>query len=163
MKTLKKRRKQNKTDYKTRMGLLKSGKPRLVFRKTNNYLIVQYVESEEAKDKVKFGNTSKDLLKYGWPEEFKRSLKSIPAAYLTGYLVGKEILKKKLEQPIVDFGMLRTIYKTKIYGFLKGLIDSGVKISCKKEAFPEEERIQGKNLKKDFSKYFIKIKTEIKK
>ena len=159
MKTQKKRRKQSKTDYKKRLNLLKSGAPRLVFRRTNACFKIQYVESKEAQDKVIFGLDSKILLKYGWPNEFKGSLKSIPAAYLTG----KKMLKDKLKQPIVDFGMIRMIHKTKTYGFLKGLIDSGIKIECKEEAFPEKERIEGKNLKSDFSSKFKEIKLKLEK
>lgn len=162
MKTQKKRRQQYKTDYKKRLNLLKSETPRLVFRKTNKYFVVQYTTSEEARDKIIFNLNSKMLLKHGWPEEFKGSLKSIPAAYLIGYLVGKKILKDKLEKPIMDFGMMRTLHKTRIYGFLKGLIDAGIEISCKNEAFPEQERISGKNLKKDFSSKFEEIKSKLK-
>jgi len=162
-KTQRKRRKENKTDYKNRIDLLKSEKPRLVFRKTNKYFIIQYILSEEGKDKIVFGTTSKDLLRNGWPESFKGSLKSIPAAYLTGYLVGKKIQAKKLETPIVDLGMIRTLHKTKVFGFLKGIIDSGLEISCKEEAFPEEERISGASMKEDFSKEFEKIKNNLEK
>ena len=164
MKTIqKRRRRENKTDYLTRLKLLKSEKPRLVFRKTNTAIISQYILSDEAKDKAVIGITSKALLKYGWPESFKGSLKSITAAYLTGYLMAKKIQKQKLEVPIVDFGMLRTLHKTKIFSFLKGLIDGGIKVNCKEEAFPEEERIEGKNLKEDFSKHFNEIKSKIDK
>ncbi|MBT4258092.1 50S ribosomal protein L18 [archaeon] len=162
-KVSKRRRRENKTNYLHRVKLLKSETPRVVFRKTNKYVVAQYVVSTEAQDSIKIGISSKALLMNGWPEEMKGSLKSIPAAYLTGYLMGKNILKEKLQQPIVDFGMLRVDHKTKLYGFLKGMIDSGVAIPCKKEAFPEEERIQGKNLKKDFSKEFEVIKTKISK
>jgi large subunit ribosomal protein L18 len=143
--------------------MLKSGKPRLVFRKTNKYIISQYVISEEAKDKIIFGITSKKLLEYGWPESFKGSLKSVPASYLTGYLMAKKIKEKKLETPIVDFGMLRKLHKSKLFAFLKGIIDGGIEINCKKEAFPEEERIEGKSLKEDFSKQFNEIKSKIEK
>jgi large subunit ribosomal protein L18 len=164
MKTIqKRRRRENKTDYLARLKMLKSGKPRLIFRKTNKYVISQYVISEEAQDKVLFGITSKKLLDYDWPESFKGSLKSIPASYLTGYLIAKKIQKEKLETPIVDLGMVRKEHKSKIYAFLKGLIDAGLEISCKKEAFPEQERIEGKNLKEDFSKYFHEIKSKIEK
>jgi len=137
MKTQKRRRKQGKTDYKKRMNLLKGLRPRVTFRKTNRYLVVQYILSNEAQDKIVFGITSKKLLKYGWPKNFEGSLKSIPASYLTGYLFGKIILEKKLKEPIIDFGMLRTLHKSKIYSFLKGIIDSGIKIQCNKEIFPE--------------------------
>jgi large subunit ribosomal protein L18 len=163
MRLSKKRRIEGKTDYKKRIGLLKSNKPRIVFRKTNQYIIAQYIISEEAQDSVKIGLTSKDLIKYSWPKEMQGSLKSIPATYLTGYLMGKNILKNKMDIPVVDFGMLRTIHKNKLFAFLKGLIDSGVKISCQEEAFPEQERIMGKNLKNDFSKTFEIIKSKIDK
>ena len=95
-------------------------------------------------------NRPKGLIKYGWPKEFEGSLKSIPSAYLVGFLIGKQIIEKKLQTPIVDFGMLRVLHKTKVYSFLKGLIDAGVQINCEEECFPEEDRIQGKHLKKDF-------------
>ena len=149
MKTVKKRRKEGKTDYSKRIKLLKSGRPRVLFRKTNRYIISQYVISKEAKDKVIIGVNSKSLLKYGWPKEKTGSLKSLSASYLTGYLMGKKILKNKLEEPIVDFGMIRTIHKTKVFAFLKGLIDSGIKIKCKEEAFPEEKRIIKEGIKVD--------------
>jgi len=161
MKTLKRRRKEHKTDYLKRLKSLKSGKPRIVFRRTNRYLISQYVESKEAKDKVVLGVDSKELLKYGFPENSKGSLKSIPASYLTGFLTGKKIISKKLETPIVDFGMLRTIHKTKVYAFINGMIDAGIKIKCPKDAFPEESRIKGKNLKNKIP--FEEIKSKIEK
>lgn len=163
MKIQKRRRRENKTDYKTRLNLLKKDVPRLIFRKSNKFLTSQYVFSEEARDRVKFGLSSKGLLKYGWPKEFKGSLKSLPVAYLLGYLTTKKILKERLNQPIVDFGMIRTIHKTKVFAFLKGLIEGGIKINCKEKAFPEQERIEGKNLKQDFSKYFNEIKLKIDK
>lgn len=163
MRTQKVRRKKHKTDYLKRLKLLKSGKPRVVFRRTNRYLIAQYVESREAKDKVIFSINSKDLFSYSWPKEFENSLKTLPASYLTGYLIGKQIIKKKLEQPVVDLGMIQALHKTKVYAFIKGLIDSGIKISCKEEAFPDEDRLKGKHLKKDFSEIFNKVKGEIEK
>lgn len=163
MKIAKIRRKENKTDYSKRLKLLKGETPRVVFRKTNKYIIAQYIRSKEAKDSVEIEVNSKKLLKKEWPEEFKGSLKSIPAAYLTGYWMGFLIKKEKKETPIVDFGMIRMLHKTKTYAFLKGLSDSGVKIQCDKEFFPEEEKIKGKNLKKDFSKHFQEVKSNIEK
>ncbi len=169
MKTLKRRRNEYKTDYRKRFELLKSGLPRIIFRKTNRYLIVQYIVSKEAQDKIIFGIDSKELLKYGWPESKKGGLKSTPAAYLTGYLIGKKILlapkgspmEKKLEEPILDFGMARVLHKTKIYAFIKGLIDSGIKVKCAKENFPDESRIKGEHLKNKIP--FDEIKSKIEK
>lgn len=161
MKIQKRRRREHKTDYLKRIKLLKSGSPRIVFRKTNRYVIAQYVETKEAQDRVVFGMNSKKLIDYGWPKELKNSLKSIPATYLLGVVVGKKIIKEKLKAPILDLGMQRAIHKTRIYAFLKGIVDSGIEIKHKKSIFPDEEKIKGKNLKKDFSKTFDKIKSKV--
>ena len=158
MKTLKRRRREHKTDYLKRLKLLKSEKPRVVFRKSNKYVIAQYVKSKEAKDKVKIGVSSKDLLKNGWPESAAGSLKSIPASYLTGYLIGKQIKNKKLEIPIVDFGMIRALHKTKVFAFLKGLKDAGIEVECDEKVFPSEGRIKGEHLKNKIDVEGIKEK-----
>src|SRR3989344_4343610 len=156
--TLKRRRNEYKTDYKKRFALLKSRAARIVFRKTNRYLIAQYVKSKEAQDAISLGIDSRELLKYSWPE--KESIKSTPAAYLTGYLFGKKILLKKLETPVLDFGMARVLHKTRTHAFIKGLIDSGIKIECAKENFPEESRIRGEHLKNKIPFEEIKSKIE---
>tara|TARA_Y100000034_G_C6797027_1_gene357329 strand:- start:139 stop:633 length:495 start_codon:yes stop_codon:yes gene_type:complete len=163
MKSLKRRRRENKTDYSKRLKLLESKIPRVVFRKTNKYVVAQYVKSEQTQDKTEISINSKHLIKYGWPKEFQGSLKSIPASYLTGFLFGKKIKKKTIEVPIVDLGMVRVLHKTRIFAFLKGLVDSGIEIKYKKDVFPDEEKIQGKNMKQDFSKIFNEIKSKIEK
>jgi large subunit ribosomal protein L18 len=163
MRIPKRRRIEGKTNYAHRVRMLKGETPRIVFRRTNRYIIAEYVSSHEAQDKVEIGLTSKNLKKFGWPEEFDGSLKSVPASYLTGFLMGKEIAKKKLTTPIIDVGMIRTLSKNKVFAFINGLIDSGIKVKCSKEKFPEAERIEGKNLKKDFSKTFKEIKSKIEK
>lgn len=162
MKVAKRRRREGKTDYLARRNMLKSGKPRLVFRKTNKYIIAQYVISIEAKDNIKIGVSSKNLLAYGWPKENIGGLKSISASYLTGLLIGKKVQKEKLGVPIVDFGMLKTIHKNKLFAFIKGLKDSGLDIKCDEEALPDEERIKGEHLKNkiNFDEIKSKIETE---
>ena len=160
MKIQKRRRREYKTDYLKRLKLLKAGKPRIVFRKTNKYVISQYISSSEAQDKVEIGFDSRDLLKHGWPSEAKGSLKSISASYLLGYLMGKRILKDKKKIPIVDFGMIQSIHKTKAFGFIKGLIDSGLEISSKEEAFPNESRIKGEHMKNKINVEEIKLRID---
>lgn len=164
MKVKKRRRKEEKTDYKARIGLLKSGKERVVFRKTNRYVIGQYVKSSEAKDSVIIGLTSKELLKYGWPESLANSLKSIPASYLTGFLLGKKIIdKNEKAEAIFDIGLLTSIKKSRIYSFLKGVIDAGVEVKANEKMFPDEKRIRGTHLKNSVSENFDKIKNNIEK
>ena len=161
MKVSKRRRREAKTDYAKRIKLLKSNSPRIVFRKTNRYLIAQYVISKEAKDEIKLGGNSKELLKFGWPKEFSGSLKSISAAYLFGILMNKKIKEKKLEKPIIDFGMIKMIHKTKTYAFLKGLKDSGLDINCNDKFCPDESRLKGEHMKNKID--FEKIKSKIEK
>ena len=163
MKNIFRRRKSGKTDYGKRNKMLRGNLPRIVFRRTNRYIIGQYVSTKEAHDKIEIGVTSKELKKFGWPEKMEGSLRSITASYLTGLLIGKRIIKEKKEMPIFDFGMISSKSKTRPYAFLKGLVDAGLKINHDKKVFPEEDRIKGKHLKEDFSGMFEKIKMNIEK
>ena len=137
--TLKRRRHEPKTDYGARLNLLKQRKMRVVVRRTNRYIIAQLVESEIAQDKVLKSVTSKDLLEHGWPKEMEGSLKSIQAAYLTGYLLGKT---SKAKHAILDMGMQRTMPRGRIYAVVKGLIAAGVAVPHSAEALPTEEQMK---------------------
>jgi len=138
--TLKRRRAEARTDYRTRLTLLKSGKPRLVIRKTNKYIIAQLIESKQAQDFVICGVSSKDLLSKVWPKDAAGSLKSLPAGYLTGFLIGSN-KKHKIKEAILDLGMHRNISKSRIYAVVKGAIDAGLSIPCAAEVLPTLEEI----------------------
>lgn len=159
MRTQKRRRRECKTDYKLRLGLLKSSKQRIVVRRTNKYLIVQAIESVEAQDKVIRGVSSKNLIALGWDEKFAGSLKSIPAAYLTGKLLAKEL---KTKDGIVDIGMSKNIAGNRIFAVVKGLVDGGLNIKADPEAFPSEDRINGKHLSEDVQKVITKVNSKLK-
>jgi len=159
MKVRRRRRRENKTDYKLRFGLLKSTKPRFVIRKTNKYIIIQLVETSEAQDKIKSGISSKELLKNGWDIKFKGSLKSIPAAYLTGILMARKVGKGDF---IIDMGMVRNLSGSRIYAAAKGLIDGGLKIAVDESVFPSEEKILGKQLNKELQDMIKNLIAKIK-
>ncbi|MEM0481037.1 MAG: 50S ribosomal protein L18 [Candidatus Aenigmatarchaeota archaeon] len=160
------RRRELKTDYKQRIALLKSGKPRLVVRKTNKYIIAQIVVSKEAQDYTVIGITSKILQKYGW----KYSFKNLPACYLTGLIIGKLALKNGINEAVLDIGLNRVTKGNRIFTVLKGAVDAGLKIPHSKEILPSEDRIKGlhianylekfKNLPNDFEKIKEKILKE---
>lgn len=137
------RRRSGKTDYKARLALLKSGLPRFVARKTNRYIITQVIKSKEAQDAVVCCANSKELLKYGWPF----SLKNIPAAYLTGFLLGIKAKKCKIKNVIFDIGLQRSTKGSRIYAALKGAIDAGLSAKYSEDIMPSEERLKGKHLK----------------
>ncbi|MBI2632022.1 50S ribosomal protein L18 [Candidatus Pacearchaeota archaeon] len=141
MKTLKRRRLERKTDYKARLALLESGKPRLILRKTNRYMNAQIVESKNAHDKIIFGVTSADLIDKGWPIEHRGRLKSLGAGYLTGLLLGKEA-KGKVREAILDIGMNRNIPKSRLYAVLKGVIESGISIPHDPSVLPTDEMLE---------------------
>jgi len=140
-KTIRRRRIEGKTDYKARLSLISSGKTRLVIRKTNRYIIAQLVQSDIAQDKVLVGVSSKDLLEKGWSKDLQGSLKGLPAAYLTGLLLGKNA-KGKVKEAILDMGMYRNVKRSRIYAALKGAIDSGLKVSCSETILPSMEDLK---------------------
>ena len=156
--TLKRRRRENRTDYKTRKLLLVSGIPRIVVRRTNKYFILQAVESNEAQDKVTATITSKELLKNGWDPKMGGSLKSIPAGYLTGLLLAKKLKSGKY---IVDLGMARTISGSRVFAVIGGLVEGGLDISANKSVFPSEERLNGEHLKSELKEMIVKVKKNV--
>ncbi len=157
MRTIRRRRMEAKTDYKSRLALLKSEKARLVIRKTNRYIVVQIVESDLAQDKILFGVNSKALLTKGWPKNQSGSLKSLPAAYLTGLMLGK-MAKTKVKECVLDIGMNRNVKKSRLYAALKGAIDAGLNIPHSADSLPSIEDLK-KNEKT--SKIFDKMVKEL--
>jgi large subunit ribosomal protein L18 len=154
----KRRRRENKTDYKLRLNLLKSGVKRIVVRRSNKYFTLQLVESTEAQDKVLKTTSSKDLLKQGFDKKFSGSLKTVAAGYLTGLLFAKDLPKEKF---VLDLGMARTIHGNRIFGVVKGLVDGGVEITVNEIVFPSEERINGEHLKDEVKTQLSKLKTKL--
>ncbi len=155
--TIRRRRLEAKTDYKSRLALLKSNKPRLVIRKTNKYVIAQLVISEVAQDKPIITLSSKDLLAKGWPKEKAGSLKSLAASYCLGLLIGKKA-KEKTKEAILDIGMYRNVPKSRIYAVLKGVLDSGLNIPHNPDALPSKEMLESNPNTRDI---LIKLKDKL--
>ncbi len=158
LRTMKRRRREHRTDYKARRILLESGIPRIVVRRTNKYFILQAVESVEAQDKVIATVTSKELLKNGWDVKAGGSLKSISAGYLTGMLMAKKLKKGKF---IVDLGMARTFKGSRVFAVVKGLIDGGLDVPANESVFPSEDRLNGEHLKPEVKAAIIKVRRQL--
>jgi len=152
-----KRRRLEKTDYQKRLKLLSSGKPRLVVRKSLNYITAQILGFDKKGDKTLAGVTSKELKKLGW----KFACDNLPAAYLTGLLIGKKAMKKKINEAILDAGLYPSTKGSRIYATAKGTIDAGLKLPIGEEILPSEDRIKGKHISNDVEKGFEKIKQKI--
>jgi large subunit ribosomal protein L18 len=153
------RRIRGQTDYNLRLKLLKSKLTRVVVRKTNNNMIVQFVDYADAGDKIITSARSVDLKKLG----FALNTSNIVAAYLTGMLAGKRAIKAGFKgECIADLGLQKTLYGNKIFAALKGVQDSGVNIKIKAVVFPSQERLEGTHLKaKDAAKVIDKTKKSI--
>jgi large subunit ribosomal protein L18 len=109
-------------------------------------------------DKVISSAHSRYLIEKGW----KGSRKSVPAAYLTGYLAGKKAISKGAKDAILYTGTKR--YTQRMAAALKGIIDAGLKVPASEDTFPPEDRINGEHLtvKNDVSKMKSTIDSEVK-
>lgn len=144
------RRREGKTDYRKRLALLKSGKPRAIVRVSNKRITVQFVDYNPSGDRVIVNVTSDVLKKYGWDH----AVKNMPAAYLTGYHAGKLALSKNIKEAVLDMGMQTNTPGNRIYSVLKGLLDAGVDIPHGEAVLPPEERVRGEHIGPDVPKKF---------
>ncbi len=135
------RKLEGKTDYSLRLSLLKSRKHRLVVRKSLHYITAQIVDYEPTGDKVLVTVNSKILEKLGW----SYSKNSVPAAYLTGLLLG-HLAKDKMKEAIVDIGRNVANKESRLFAVVKGAIDAGLEIPASEEILPREERVNGTHI-----------------
>ncbi len=136
------RRREGKTNYKKRIALLKSRKIRMVVRKTNKYVIVQFIDFSEKGDKTITSTTSRELNKFGFPGK-----RNLPSAYLAGYLAGFKAIKKGVKEAILDTGLHPKTKGSILFAALKGALDAGVAVPHSEELFPSQDRINGEHLK----------------
>jgi len=136
-----KRRRMKKTDYYQRLELLKSGKLRLVVRKSLNNMLAQIVKYDPKGDKILISAMTKELRKYGW-----LGGNNVPAAYLTGLLIGYKAKRLGIKEAILDIGLHRSTKGCKIYALVKGCLDAGLHIPVGEEMIPSEDRILGKHI-----------------
>lgn len=160
------RRREGKTDYFARKRLTwqdknkyNTPKYRLVVRFTNKDITCQVVYARIEGDHVICSAYSHELPKYG----VKAGLKNYAAAYATGLLLARRMLKKlKLDsiysgkdkadgeeyqvesedgQPgafrcYLDVGLVRTTTGARVFGALKGAVDGGLDIPHSNKRFP---------------------------
>jgi large subunit ribosomal protein L18 len=137
------RRREGKTDYRSRRALVLSRLPRLVVRLTLNHIIVQIVEAEVAGDKVVVSAHSRELAKtYGW----QGNCRNVPAAYLTGLLCGFKAIVYGVKKAVLDIGLHSPSRGARVFAALKGVLDAGVTVPHSENMFPDETRISGRHI-----------------
>jgi len=152
------RRREGKTDYQARKGLIlqdknkyNSPKYRLVVRVTNTDVITQIAYAKISGDIVLVAAYSHELPKYG----IKLGLTNYAAAYATGLLLARRLLQKlRLDKvytgqtevngedfnvtpsdegprpfyALLDVGLARTTTGARIFAALKGATDGGLNV-----------------------------------
>ncbi|HLE46929.1 MAG TPA: 50S ribosomal protein L18 [Candidatus Thermoplasmatota archaeon] len=151
------RRREGKTDYKKRLGLVKSGKPRLVVRRSSRTITVQFIDFGEQGDVVRAAATSRDLVAQGWTH----SGSATPAAYLTGLLAAKRAKKAGIEEAVLDIGRQDPTPGGRIFAALKGVVDGGIDVPHDEEILPDEKRLQGEHIKDAPIAMFKKVQATI--
>ncbi|PBO84801.1 MAG: 50S ribosomal protein L18 [Thaumarchaeota archaeon] len=152
------RLREEKTNYRKRGTMLMGKRDFITVNISNQNTQVQILTPGMTGDKVISSAHSRYLIEKGW----KGSRKSVPAAYLTGYLAGKKAISKGTKDAILYTGTKR--YTQRMAAALKGIIDAGLKVPASEETFPPEDRINGEHLtvKNDVSKMKSTIDSEVK-
>ncbi len=139
-----KRKRLGKTNYRKRLKTLVSHKPRLVIRKSLRNIQLQLIGYDKKGDKVIVSSHSNALKKFGWP----LNNDNLPAAYLTGLLIGKNALQKHIKEAVLDIGLYTSIKGSRLYAALKGVVDTGFKVNHSPDILPSQDRINGSHIAK---------------
>ena len=153
------RHRQGRTDYRKRLKLLRSKKTRIVVRPSIKAIRVQFITYSPEGDKIVASAISNELLKdFNW----KFSVASTPAAYLTGLIAGKRAKEKGIEEGILDIGRHPPTPGSKLFASLKGVVDAGIQCPFDEAMLPSEDRMMGKHLNKDIQPLVGEIKSKIR-
>jgi large subunit ribosomal protein L18 len=136
------RRREGLTDYHQRLRLLKSGKPRLVARPTNNHVIAQVVRTGPEGDRTTASAHSRDLADFGW----EAPTGNLPSAYLTGLLAGKRALAAEEIDAVLDIGLKSATPGSKVFAVQEGAIDAGLDVPHSDSVLPEWSRDRGEHI-----------------
>jgi len=124
------RRREGKTDYRSRRALVLSRLPRLVVRPTLKHMIVQIVKAEVTGDQVVVSAHSRELAKtYGWQ----------------GDCGNVSAMVHGVKKAVLDIGLHFPSKGARVFAALKGVLDAGVTVPHSENMLPDETRISGKH------------------
>jgi large subunit ribosomal protein L18 len=127
------RRREGRTNFAKRLALVKSGKTRMVVRRSNRGVVVQFVDFDPKGDKTLLTVTGTHLTKaYNWP-----SKRNVWTAYLAGLMAGKLAKKKGVKDFVLDIGMYVPSRGSVMFAAQKGAADAGLGTLFDKEKVPE--------------------------
>ncbi|MAH33390.1 50S ribosomal protein L18 [archaeon] len=163
------RKREGNTNYRKRLKILSSNKPRLVVRKSLKNMQAAIVDYDKKGDRIITCSHSSNLKKFGWAH----NTGNMPAAYLVGFLLGKRAKNAKIDNAVLDIGLQKSVNGSRIYAVLNGVLDAGLKIPHDEKVLPKKERIAGGHITKyaallkkdtaDIAKKFEEVKNNIDK
>jgi len=136
------RRREARTDYHQRLRLLKSGKPRLVARKSNKHVTAQLITTGTNGDETVASAHSSDLADHGW----EGPTGNMPAAYLTGVLAGLRAKEAGLDEAVLDIGLNSPTPGSKVFAVQEGAIDAGLDIPHNDSVLADWSRTRGEHI-----------------
>src|SRR5512139_2358630 len=127
------RRREGRTNFAKRLALVKSGKTRMVVRRSNRSIVVQFIDFDPKGDRTLLTVTGAHLAKqFKWP-----SKRNVWTAYLAGLLAGKMAREKGIKDFVLDMGMYVPSKGSIIFAAQKGASDAGLGTLFDKEKMPE--------------------------
>ncbi len=136
------RRREGKTNYHRRRKLIMGRRPFLTVFVSNRNVTAQVHVPDKAGDRVVAQANSRELLKYGWPA----SRKSVPAAYLVGYLLGLRALKAGITGAVLYTGVKGFTPGSRVAAVVAGAREAGLEVPAADEALPDESRLKGEHV-----------------
>jgi large subunit ribosomal protein L18 len=129
------RRREGKTNFAKRLALVKSGKTRMVVRRSNAGIVVQFIDFDPKGDRTLLTVNGRHLAKqYQWP-----SKRNVWTAYLAGLAAGKLAQKKGVTDFVFDIGMYTPSKGSILFAALKGASDAGLKTPYDPAKVPESK------------------------
>jgi large subunit ribosomal protein L18 len=129
-----------KTNYRKRERLLIGRTDFMSVKISTQNVYAQVLRPEMEGDKVITSVHSRELTSFGW----KASLKSLPACYLVGLLLGKKCKEKGVKHVALYTGIRP--FTSRVASCLRGLIEAGVASPHSPEVLPPDERIKGAHI-----------------
>jgi len=137
------RRREGRTDYQQRRGLVLSGLPRLVVRGSLRNMTAEIAKAELSGDKViAYAHSAELTKKYGWRGDSGNT----SAAYLVGLLCGFKALNQGIEKAVLDIGLHHPSKGSRVFAVLKGALDAGLLIPFDEAKLPDQKRIAGEHV-----------------
>ncbi|HID91223.1 TPA: 50S ribosomal protein L18 [Candidatus Bathyarchaeota archaeon] len=136
------RRREGKTNYRKRKGMILSRFPRLVVRVTNKHTIVQLVKARVEGDRTLVSAHSNSLRLFGW----RGCCANTPAVYLTTLLACLKAKRKGIREAILDIGLSSPTPGAKVFASLKAATDAGINVPHNGKILPPDDRISGEHI-----------------